>query len=392
MQQQQQQVHRQQPPRRPSSASITSNGKGSIKATLSQGSDQDDEYVALLQKNLAQVGGYGSLGNGNNNSNGRVSPADSTASSNVKRNSSRSASNNAPPPPPPKSMSKIISANKVAKPKHRRAQSDSFFNPHGGSSKQHPLKRSTTKEKPPMAVSKSPRLPADNRKTVQQAGPKTHSRSRSLSAAGGGGGGGTIDGIGGIIGGLPSSLMHQRPSHRRSYSNASSVGGGSVASEASFVSHTTDIRKSAYFHSVDKETGNAQLHYPNEHIFVRTDDPALTNGKIYKVACDEEAYEEYHRRAEDAMWEEDALEEGHPTNSRHRKDPFGALPSNQFALAVDSTVYKRVLDEISQAEQMPCGLFFCGHHEDIAYPSVNIALVLVIILFLLMGWTAFGLE
>lgn len=378
--QQQQQQPQQQHPRRTSG-----NDLSTINATLSQGSDQDDEYVALLQKNLAQVGGYGSLGANGNNNNGRISPALSNTSSNGKRPSSRSASggNANPPPPPPKSMSKIIhSGGKIAKPKHRRAQSDSYFNPNGGGgggNKPHPLKRTTTTEKPPMAVSKSPRFPDPGSRKTAQPSPKTHSRSRSLSSGGNGGG---------IIGGLPAGLQHQRPSHRRSYSNASSVGAGSVASEASFVTHTTDIRKSAYFHSVDKETGNAQLHYPNEHIFVCTDDPGLTNGKVYKVAdYDEEAFEEYHRQAEDAMWEEEALDD---EERRRRRDPFGALPSNKFALAVDSTVYKRVLDEISQADSMPCGLFFCGHHEDVAYPSVGIAVVAVTILFASMGYAAFS--
>jgi hypothetical protein len=43
-----------------------------------------------------------------------------------------------------------------------------------------------------------------------------------------------------------------------------------------------------------------------------------------------------------------------------------------------------MFDEVSASKSMPCGLFFCGHHEDVSHPSVKIAVVLVSILFVAM--------
>ena len=40
-----------------------------------------------------------------------------------------------------------------------------------------------------------------------------------------------------------------------------------------------------------------------------------------------------------------------------------------------------MFSEVADAQNMPCGLFFCGHHEDVDYPSVWIPGTLVIILF-----------
>jgi hypothetical protein len=57
------------------------------------------------------------------------------------------------------------------------------------------------------------------------------------------------------------------------------------------------------------------------------------------------------------------------------------LPTPSYMLAVEDDIYKRTLGEISAAHSMPCGLFFCGHHEDVAKPSIAIATLLVTILF-----------
>jgi hypothetical protein len=59
---------------------------------------------------------------------------------------------------------------------------------------------------------------------------------------------------------------------------------------------------------------------------------------------------------------------------------------------VDANIYKKVVGEISDAHGMPCGLFFCGHHEDVAHPSISIAMVVVAILFLSMAYIAFFIE
>jgi len=42
-----------------------------------------------------------------------------------------------------------------------------------------------------------------------------------------------------------------------------------------------------------------------------------------------------------------------------------------------------MLDEVSESKSMPCGLFFCGHHEDVRYPSIMIAVGIVAMMFIL---------
>jgi hypothetical protein len=61
-------------------------------------------------------------------------------------------------------------------------------------------------------------------------------------------------------------------------------------------------------------------------------------------------------------------------------------------MAVDSTLYRRMMDEVIESKTMPCGLFFCGHHEDVRYPDIKIAVAIVAMAFVvLLGATeAFG--
>ena len=56
------------------------------------------------------------------------------------------------------------------------------------------------------------------------------------------------------------------------------------------------------------------------------------------------------------------------------------LPPTHYVMSVKSDIFRRMMDEVS-ASKAPCGFFFCGHHEDVRYPSVTIAAVLVSILF-----------
>eukprot|EP00797_Seminavis_robusta_P028147 Sro53_g031570.1 n/a (388) ;mRNA; r:124438-125601 len=202
---------------------------------------------------------------------------------------------------------------------------------------------------------------------------------------------------------------HRRSSSLASYSSATGV---SVQSEASFLSVVSDIRKSSFYSGYNESTGKMEMHYPQENVHLTTSKD-LTTGWIYATEVDTEAFEEYHRAAEEAMmWEDEDLYNleyhkctcqcpacyhgctGHESNhkSRKPKDPFGALPTTSFALAVDENIYTRVMDEISQASSMPCGLFYCGHHEDVDHPSVNIALVIVMALMLGLGYIAYISE
>jgi hypothetical protein len=404
IQQQQQQPHHQQQQRQqqqqnlhlpnlhlrsgtPFASASTTSPNSSPPAYKSHGSD-DDEYASLVPRKLTMVGGYGST---------------STSTSTGTQNGTFT-SNSVGLGVGSIQRSTINETNRTRR-KLCRTRSDGFS---FGSTKtapnsnksQHPLHNNNNNnynshvQKPPM--SHSPR-------TLQRKPPSSkHGRSNSLSAAGP---------LLGILGG-----SQQRHNHRRTASNASSVGAASIVSEASFMSITADIRKSAFYGGVDQATGKATWHYPNQHIYVCTDNPELVVGSVYKVAVDEETFEEYHRQAEDRMWEEDVEDmefynphsqsqqqqerccrcNCHPpprrSSPRNKKDLFGALPSNQFALAVDPNIYKRVLDEISQAQQMPCGLFFCGHHDDVDHPSIAIALVMMVIVFSIMGTLAFLLP
>lgn len=69
-----------------------------------------------------------------------------------------------------------------------------------------------------------------------------------------------------------------------------------------------------------------------------------------------------------------------------------ALPPDLFVMSVDSDLYRRMMDEVIQSKTMPCGLFFCGHHGDVRYPDIKIAVAIVSIVFLLffLGTEAFG--
>ena len=69
-----------------------------------------------------------------------------------------------------------------------------------------------------------------------------------------------------------------------------------------------------------------------------------------------------------------------------------ALPPALFVMAVDSTLYRRMMNEIIESKAMPCGLFFCGHHEDVRYPDIKIAvaIVSVVLVCLILATNAFG--
>ena len=68
------------------------------------------------------------------------------------------------------------------------------------------------------------------------------------------------------------------------------------------------------------------------------------------------------------------------------------MPTTTFALAVDDNIYQRIMDEIQQANQMPCGTFFCGHHKDVDRPSIAIPLVIILVLLMVMGIAACWVE
>ncbi len=60
------------------------------------------------------------------------------------------------------------------------------------------------------------------------------------------------------------------------------------------------------------------------------------------------------------------------------------LPPAYYVMAVDADIYQRMFDEVSESMTMPCGLFYCGHHDDVDHPSIRIAMVGVTITFSVM--------
>mmetsp|Transcript_14212 Transcript_14212/g.39387 ORF Transcript_14212/g.39387 Transcript_14212/m.39387 type:complete len:487 (+) Transcript_14212:131-1591(+) len=240
-------------------------------------------------------------------------------------------------------------------PSHRRSGSDA-----SAGRKQH--RRSASGGNLPPAGPRSDRSPAASSISRKRPdGPRT----RSLS--------GTF--LGGREGGLP---LRRSFSRGNSTSDLQSIGGESVASRHSIVS---DISKSALFQGVTDE-GHVQLHFPYEAIRLVTNRD-MEQGTLYMQEIPAAEYEAYHLAAEQATnaWEHHMDHE--------KKD---ALPPTYYAISVEDDLYKRVLDEIAESHQMPCGLFFCGHHEDVSHPSVLIAGVAVVILFLAMAYIAFVVQ
>ena len=68
------------------------------------------------------------------------------------------------------------------------------------------------------------------------------------------------------------------------------------------------------------------------------------------------------------------------------------LDPSYFLLTVPDNLYRSVVDEICAAREMPCGLFFCGHHEDVSRPSIGIAGAIVLLLFSAMAYAAYVLQ
>ena len=191
----------------------------------------------------------------------------------------------------------------------------------------------------------------------------------------------------------PSSGGGRPPQHRRQ----SSYGANSVATDMSMMSVVSDIRKSAFFSGYN-ESGDAQLHYPISQVHLVMGDKSLTPGRLYQVPIDPEAFEDYHQTAEDVSLGFGGGAGGGPAcgcSCAHCLACQGKqslLPPNYYAVAVQEDLYRRVLDEICASKSMPCGLFFCGHHEDVSRPSIWIATIVVVMLFTGMGWAAVAVS
>lgn len=146
-------------------------------------------------------------------------------------------------------------------------------------------------------------------------------------------------------------------------------------SDVSVHSVTTNMANSALFRGVT-EKGTLQLQLPKDGFRVLMDSQ-LEAGCVYKrklIDDEDELFVDYH------TLEEGGLDGGYAHCQMEKK----RLPPDMYVMAVDSTLYRRILDEIIDSKSMPCGTYFCGHHEDVKHPSVIIAVIIVSVVFLLL--------
>jgi hypothetical protein len=156
------------------------------------------------------------------------------------------------------------------------------------------------------------------------------------------------------------------------------------------VSHVTDISKSAFFGGTT-ESGKVQLHFPFENVRLTMDD-ALPTGVLYMRHVDEEQYEDYHILNDEhsVPWELDGelpcqcvCEKCVGCTERNMQ-----LAPSHYIMTVEDDLYRRIFDEISASRTIPCGLFYCGHHEDVSHPSIIIAGTIVLLVFVALAVAA----
>jgi len=224
------------------------------------------------------------------------------------------------------------------------------------------------------------------------------------------------------------------------------MAGESLGADSSMVSMRSNLAKSSMFGGVDAE-GRAIMYFPYEAIrLVMIPDRGKMNSGLNKISKEfndedtaeqedhlpltighlyadgpanmEDYYEDYHRISDDMeqgltpQWE--SLD-AHPILKSRKGGDEGRqasegmcgcqcdncqaclgkqelLPPTNYVVAVSDDIYRRMFSEVADAQNMPCGLFFCGHHEDVDYPSVWIPGTLVLILFGFMFYVSFYME
>ena len=184
------------------------------------------------------------------------------------------------------------------------------------------------------------------------------------------------------------------------------------------VSVVSDISKSAFFAGVT-DRGQVQMLYPTEHVRLIMQ-KSLPRGHVFCHPIDPSIYEAYHLAAEEIQqlqWEnvedeEDPCIASSSSLQQHQhhgpQSPYKSLqcrcrcnncagctgktqllPAHHYVINVPDDIYQRLLDEICASQEMPCGLYFCGHHEDVSTPSIWIAATIVLTLFSTMGAVAY---
>jgi len=165
------------------------------------------------------------------------------------------------------------------------------------------------------------------------------------------------------------------------------MSGASMQSiDASVKSVTTNMAKSALFKGVT-DTGRIRLQLPKDSFRILMD-CQLEAGSVYKRALVEDEDKFFIEFHEEEVHDDDLDPNNacHCTcdgcNRCHEKQK--RLPPDLYVMAVDSTIYRRMLDEVIESRDMPCGTFFCGHHEDVRHPDITIAALIVAFVFFLL--------
>ncbi|GAX13435.1 hypothetical protein FisN_34Lh037 [Fistulifera solaris] len=179
---------------------------------------------------------------------------------------------------------------------------------------------------------------------------------------------------------LSSSSLNNPPAsrhHRRRSSNSVFSSVGSVMTDASMMTLVTDIEKSSLFAGYDRFTGQALFKLPISSVQISVEEHP--NGEFYQVRENDQTFENYHHQGEDLV----------DARINHSSGPRYALPPTRYVIHAPPDLYRRMVDEVCRSSSLPCGIFFCGHHEDVAKPSLMIAVLVLLIVFGWMGLVAY---
>jgi hypothetical protein len=179
---------------------------------------------------------------------------------------------------------------------------------------------------------------------------------------------------------IPSLLPPPPKKHRRF--SVSDVSHGSY--DGSAEPAVTDKTKSVLYKGITNR-GVVKLQLPKDN-FRLLIDRDLETGCVYKrdlVENENVYFQEYHITIDTGVFEQ---------QQQHRPIRPPLLPPMYYVMCVDSDIYQRMLDEVSQSRSSPCGLFYFGHHKDVSYPSIAIAAVSLAIVFSLMLWATFYVD
>ena len=128
-----------------------------------------------------------------------------------------------------------------------------------------------------------------------------------------------------------------------------------LMSDASIKSVTTDMGKSALFKGVT-DTGRIRLQLPKDSFRILMDSQ-LEAGSVYKrklVDSEDEFFVEFHTEEE----EDPVIDAQHTCHCtcdgcKRCQEKQKRLPPDLYVMAVDSTIYRRMLDEVIASKSMP---------------------------------------